>query len=121
MAPLQTNATLISVAAGGATEEPGSRRPAGAGAAKFAGAARVYYREKQERRRGAEGRDVVVRRTVIVDSRDPAVDWDEGDVVALELDGGSAETGSVQDLERALLDELAGSGVETTRLELEPR
>lgn len=119
MAPVETNATLTEVRGGGSSEEPGSRRAAGADAAKFAGEARVYYREKRERVTSGQGSDVIVRRTLIVDSRE-GIDWHDGDEVDFTPDDRPPAKGTVQTIEAAQSRPYAGSGVETTRVELDP-
>ena len=120
MAPVETNATLTEVSKGGTREEPGAEKPAGAGESGFEGEARIYYQRKRERIPTAAGVDVRIRRILHVDTRDPELDWREGDVVAFVSDRGEAGTGTVQTVTPAELGALAGSGVETTKVELEP-
>lgn len=119
MTPVQTNATLTKVTRGGTTEEPGASTAAAEGPAIFEGVARVYYQEKRERVVTAAGVDRFVRRILHVDTRDPAIEWQDGDVVTFTRDRGGEATGTVQISTAAELAELAGSGVETTQLELE--
>lgn len=122
MTPAQTNAAVLKVTRGGFSEEPGASVEAGAGAAAFEGSTRIYYREKRERVTSGQGRDVIVRRTLIVDTRDPAIDWLEGDVVEFLTDGdAAAQTGKVQEVVEARHAPHAGTGTETTRVELEPK
>jgi hypothetical protein len=122
MPPLQSNATLTAVSSAGRREDPGSDTPdAAAGTPKFAGSVRVYYREKRERFSGPEGINNLVRRTVIVDTREPAIEWHEGDVVTFTRDRGGEVVARVQEAVAAELGPLAGTGVETTRVELEPK
>jgi hypothetical protein len=119
--PVQTNATLRKVSRGGGREEPGSSTPAGDGDAAFEGAVRIYYQEKRERVVTNAGVDVRIRRILHVDTRSPAIEWREEDQVLFVRDRGGEETGTVQNVTAAELGEFAGSGVETSRLELEPK
>jgi hypothetical protein len=119
--PVQTNATLTKVTRGGFSEEPGASKAAVAGAPVFEGSARVYYQEKRERRSTPQGLDVTVRRILKVDTRDPAIEFRAGDTVEFEADRKGAMSGEVQDVTEAELGEMAGSGVETTHVELEPK
>lgn len=121
MAPAQTNATLTKVTRGGKREEPGASRAAGAGEPIFEGTVRIYYQEKRERVQTAAGRDVLIRRLLIVDTRSPAIEWLEDDVVTFTRDRGGEVTGAVQNVTEAELGEFAGTGVETSRVELEPK
>lgn len=123
MTPAQTNATLTKVTRGGRTEEPGSSTAPTEGPAIFDGSVRVYYQEKRERIVTGAGREVLVRRILHVDTRAPAIEWLEEDVVtfARDRDPGTPIVSAVETVTAAELGELAGSGVETTRIELEPK
>lgn len=121
MPPLQTNATLTKVSRAGFREEPGASKAAGAGDPVFEGSVRVYYQEKRERRTTAQGLDVTVRRILKVDTRDPAIEFRAGDEIEFETDRKGAMTGEVQNVTEAELGEVAGTGVETTHVELEPK
>jgi hypothetical protein len=121
VAPLQSNATLTKVTRGGHLAEPGASVPATPGDPIFEGSARVYYQEKRDRQTTAQGRDVIVRRILKVDTRDPAIEFRAGDQVEFETDRKGPQTGEVQNVTEADLAELAGSGVETTHVELEPK
>lgn len=123
MTPLQTNATLTKVLRGGTTPEPGASADVGDdGDPVFEGSVRCYYQEKRERYVDASGVNRTVRRILHVDTRDPAIEWEDGDVVTFVRDRGGADVVSkVQIATAAELDEVAGSGVETTQLELEPK
>lgn len=121
MAPVQTNATLTKVTRGGSREEPGASKPAGEGDPVFEGSARVYYQEKRERQTTGQGVDVFVRRILKVDTRDPDVEIRAGDQVEFESDRKGAQTGEVQNVTEAELGDVAGTGVETTHVELEPK
>ena len=121
MPPLQTNATLTRVAGRGFTAEPGAERDSEPGPEKFGGSSRVYYREKEERTTTSAGRDVITRRTLIVDARDPAIEWETGDVAEFTVDGDAETSAAVVAVSGAKLGRMAGTGVETTRIELEPK
>jgi hypothetical protein len=117
----QTNADLLKVTRGGGRAEPGADVPAGAGETVFEGLVRVYYQEKQERITTGEGRDVLTRRILIVDSGDPAIDWRVDDTVEFHCDGDDDPiTAAVQNDVSRKLATVAGSGVETSRVELAP-
>lgn len=116
----QANGRLLKISGGGFTEEPGADRDAGAAPAKYEGTAPIYYRERQDRRLGPAGRDVALRRTIIVET-------DELDAGAIAIDdvvdfevNGQAQSGKLQAIQVSQLGAMAGSGVQTTRLELEP-
>ena len=121
--PAQSNATLTRV--GSATAATGSRddwdtpgvEPAGAGAAKWVGAADAYYTVKSQFVAGADGANVTATRRLIIDSaiaRASGVDTD--DVVTWS--GASAGTARVV---AVAIAELAGipPELQTARLDLE--
>ena len=120
MAPLQTNARLREVRRGsGATTSGGYRDDPAPGPAAFQGDVGVYYEERRRRVTTDQGSDVLVERFLHVDTREPALEWAQGDTVSFETRRGTV-TGTVQTIEASELDEMAGTGVETTTLELEP-
>lgn len=121
MAPLQTNATLTKVTRGGFSEEPGASKDSTEGDPVFEGSVRVYYQEKRDRITTGQGRDVAIRRILKVDTRDPDVEFRAGDSVEFESDRKGAQAGTVQNVTEAELGEVAGTGVETTHVELEPK
>jgi hypothetical protein len=123
VAPAQTNATLVLATRGGRSEEPGASIEPGPGQDLFVGAARCYYQEKRERVPTNTGLDVFVRRLLIVDTRDPFVDWLAGDILSFTRDRAPAQVlvATIETVTATELAEMAGTGVETTRLELRPR
>lgn len=123
----QVNAALLTVtgatAASGGRDDwdnPGADAPgAGAGAAKFDGELDAYYREKTDRRAGANGTDVEVSRVLwltAADARPLGLDTD--DVITFRGPDGEEHTG------RAIavaISELPGASdaVQTARIDLE--
>lgn len=84
--PPQTNATVTAVAGQGAPDD--WDRPAAAGAAKFAGAIRGYYRESLVEVRGNGTVDVVLRRELVIDNDDvDLLELDTDDVLTFTVDG----------------------------------
>ena len=98
-------------------DEPAGVEPAGAGAAKWAGAADAYYTVKSQFTAGADGANVTATRRLIIDSaiaRASGVDTD--DVVTWTgASGGTARVVAVA------IAELAGipPELQTARLDLE--
>lgn len=119
MAPLQTNATLTAVAGSGTADD--WDRPAVAGAAKWNGAARVYYREAVRRSAGAAGElDVATTYTLFVDTADfDLLDLDTDDVVSFTPDGETAKTAKATTLARIAAPATGLASVATSRIELE--
>lgn len=122
MPPLQSNATLLKVSRGGQREDAGAEEAGGGeGPAAYEGGARVYYRQARERIQTPQGRTITTRRTLHVDARDPAVDWQAEDTVEFLRDGAAAPTiAKVQAVGGAELGEFSGSGVETVKIDLVP-
>lgn len=121
--PPQTNATLLEVrgAGGAGANSDGYDGPAAAvaGPVKFAGEIRIYYREKRDRERSAEGEERVITREVYVDRGRPPIDWLSGDVVTLRKDsGGDPIEAAVRLAETRDLDAVPAS-LQTRRLTLE--
>lgn len=118
---VESNASISKVTAQAKEGDPGSDRAAVAGPEKFVGSVRAFFRQKREREtRG--GDDVyVTRRFLIVDTRDPAIAWAAGDDVEFARDSTlTLERGTVRSVGGLELAALAGTGVETTTLELQP-
>lgn len=123
MAPLQTNATLEAVASAG--NAPDWDQPGAAGAQKWAGAIRCYYRRKIQRvvAAGGASTDVVLERRLIVDTDDLdaliAAGLDTDDTVTFTPDGQPQEHGTATLIDRADLAGISAS-LRTSRIELEP-
>jgi hypothetical protein len=84
--PAQENATVTRVAGAG-TSDDWDRAP-GAGAEKWAGEARAYYREATERVPGDGSTDVFVRRELVLEVDDVlAMALDTDDVLTFTVDG----------------------------------
>lgn len=111
----QRNATLTAV--NSATGGEAFDGPPAAGAAKWAGQAGCYYRERRDRRRTAEGEDRIVSHELIVETQNPPIAWKSGDRVAFAF-GAESLTGTVRLVERRRLPQVPGP-IETTRLTLE--
>lgn len=123
--PAQVNATLVEVLE--ATAARGDRddwdtpgvEPAGAGAVKWAGSVRGYYRERVQRVSDAGELRVYTARTLYLDTADyRALELDTNDVLTIDGPAGVV-TGRAVSIAVA---ELAGVPRElaTTRVELEP-
>lgn len=110
----QSNAILRKVASGGAPAD--YDQPAGDDATDFEGAAGAYYREKRERITTGEGSDVIVRRELIVHTRNPGITYKQGATVTFEVEG-ETQTGEIQEV---VTRRLPGAGpAESTVLTLE--
>lgn len=115
----QQNATITAVAGAGTSDD--WDRPGGAGAAKWEGARRAYYRASTTREVGAAGAtDIVTKRELIV-----AVEWvlttglDLDDVITFRVDGDTTDsTGTAQAVPRAQLATIPGR-LQTSRIRLE--
>lgn len=120
MAPPQTNATLTAIAGAGAADD--WDRPASAGASKWTGSIRAYYREKVDRvANGQGGVDVLVRRTLWVETADLPDELDTDDALTFRVDGDAADQiGTARTVARSRLP-AAGvpSALQTTRMDLE--
>jgi hypothetical protein len=108
--PSLPNATLTAV------NGPGFKadydRDAAPGAVKFTGAAQAYFSEQILEQVGNQ-EDVIIRRSVVVDSH-LDIDWEINDTVTVERDGGTI-TGTIQSIRTTGAPGLAG----VTRLILE--
>lgn len=81
----------------------------------WTGFARAYYMESREREGfGGSGNNMLLRRSMIVESDDPSIDFEEGDIVSFNFRG-TERTAKVQAVEER---ELVGIGG-TTRLSFE--
>jgi hypothetical protein len=116
--PPQSNATVTGVHGQGVAEDWDTA--AAAGAAKWAGEARAYYRETLDRTTGDGTVTVITRRELIVDYADvAAMGLDTDDVITFTLDGDPApRTGQAQAIPRKTL---AGAprALQTSRIVLE--
>jgi hypothetical protein len=116
--PPQSNATVTAIA--GAGTAPDWEEPGTAGAAKWAGSARAYYREATDRSASdGGGVDVNLRRELILDTADlEAMGLDTDDVVTFTVDGEDPTTGKAQVIRKA---KLAGipRGLQTSKITLE--
>jgi hypothetical protein len=114
---LQSNATLTRVS--GAAGAESFEGPAAAGPEKWAGSAPAYLRERRDRQRTAEGENRTIDRLLLVERRNPDLDWRSGDVVDFTKDG-AAQTATVRLVERPTVDDPDIPGeLQTTRLTLE--
>lgn len=111
----QANATLLKVASGGAPAD--YDQPATGDTVSFEGSAPAYYREKRERITSGEGSDVIVRRELIVHTRNPGLAYTEGATVTFAVEGAEA-SGEIQEIVTRRLP--GAGGAETTVLTLEP-
>jgi hypothetical protein len=104
------------------TAETEAFRDADAGAPTqlWAGSVRAYFSEKRDRTGGGgiSAGDLLVRRSLFVAEGDAAVTWEAGLILTFALDGGASQTGTVQNVERRILDGIPAS-LQTTRLTLE--
>lgn len=102
--PAQANATVTAVSGAGTPDD--WDRAAGAGAAKWNGAARAYYRESRDRVVNAGAVSFVQRRELIVDNDDVvAMALLEDDVVTFRVDGADADsTATASSIPRRNLD-----------------
>lgn len=114
----QTNATLLAVTGRGSSGD--WDRPGVAGAAKWAGRARAYYRDSLDRVQQGETVNVLKRRELIVEAavvRESGMDTD--DLLTFRIDG---QAGDVTARARVIpLRELAGipSGLSSSRVILD--
>jgi hypothetical protein len=84
--PVQENATVTAVAGAGVADD--WDRSASAGAEKWSGEARAYYRERTERAPGEGTVDVFLRRELILETRTVlAMTLDTDDVITFTIDG----------------------------------
>lgn len=79
----QQNATLLQVNGAGSTPDWDS--PDSAGLEKWKGQLPAYYNEKRGVELVAEGRNIVMRRRLIVEAGRPAIQFEEDDVVRFSL------------------------------------
>lgn len=132
--PPQTNATLTAIT--GATAATGGRddwdealdavedatrpvaEPAGAGAEKWTGSVRAYYRERVVRDFTGDATNVTPTATLYVDTADlDGTVLDTDDVIVLELDGVGQRTATASAIAASRLAGIPGT-VATTRIEL---
>ena len=97
----QRNATLLEVRASGDTVDWDS--PDEQGAEKFKGRADAYYTEKRAVAVGPStgataGRDLVTRRSLIIDPNTPRIQFEEGDMIRFVYRG-TERTGIVETVE----------------------
>lgn len=119
---VESNASISKVTAQAKGADPGSDRSAEPGPEKFVGSVRAFFRQKREKLTQGGNENYVTRRFLIVDTRDPAIAWAAGDVVEFARDSTlTLERGTVQSIGGLELAALAGSGVETTSIELQPK
>lgn len=110
----QSNAQLRKVASGGTPADYDT--PATADSTNFEGSAPAYYRERRERISTASGSDVIVRRELIVGTRNPGIVYASGATVTFDVEG-DEQTGEVQ---QVVTRRLPGAGAtETVVLTLE--
>lgn len=116
--PAQTNATVTAVTGQGRAEDWDT--PAAAGAAKWAGRARAYYRETLDRVTGDGTVTVITRRELILDYADvDAMALDTDDVITFELDEEAApRAGKPKAIPRKLLGGIPRH-LQTSRIVLE--
>lgn len=89
-----------------ATDPEGA--PEGAGADAWAGDAPAYYMERRERVLGAETRSLITRRSLIVSSRKPEVEFREEDTVRFTFRGEEL-SGVVEAVEERQIPGVPGS------------
>lgn len=116
--PPQANATVTLATGAGVADD--WDRPADAGDPKWSGSVRAYYREKVDRIASAGAVNVLVRRTLWLDTADvDAMALDTDDVLTFTVDGAAAaSTGTAKTLARARLAGIPSS-LQTTRIDLE--
>lgn len=115
--PAQANATVTAVGSAGIADD--WDRPAAAGAAKWEGEARAYYRETLDRASGGGAVNVVERRELILDTADvDAMALDTDDVITFTVDALGERTGVARSIRRARLAGVPGS-VQTAKIILE--
>lgn len=116
--PPQTNATVTAIAGQGKAEDWDT--PAAAGAAKWAGEVRAYYRESLDRVTGNGTVDVVLRRELVIDYEDvDLMGLDTDDVITFRVDGRQAdETASARVIPRRLLGSIPRT-LQTSRIVLD--
>ena len=116
--PAQANATVTAIAGAGVADD--WDRAGGAGAVKWNGSARAYYRERADRQAGADSTDVLTKRELVLDVADvDAMGLDLDDVLTFTVDGrAGALTGTARTVPRP---RLAGvpRGLQTSRIILE--
>jgi hypothetical protein len=115
--PPQTNATATAGAGGGRRDDWDVS--AAAGAAKWAGEVRAYFRERVDRQSGGDGVNIAAARSLIIDSADfDAMALDTDDVVTFQPDGAGQQTGTAKASAPARLAGIPRD-LQTTRIELE--
>lgn len=116
--PAQANATVSEVSDAGVADD--WDRPAGAGASKWLGSVRAYYRESVDRVAGEERVDVLGRRTLILTTADvDAMELDTDDRIAFAIDGvPGTQYAKARVITRSRLAGMPAS-VQTTRVELD--
>lgn len=115
--PPQSNATVTAVAGSGVRDDWDA--PAAAGAAKWSGRVRAYFRSRVDRQGGGDGVNIALARSLIVDTADfDAMALDTDDVVTFTPDGGAEQTATAKAIAPA---RLAGvpRDLQTTRIEME--
>jgi hypothetical protein len=115
MAPPQSNGALTKIARAAAPDDWDVN--VAAGADKWAGRIRAYYREKVDRVQAGDELNVLTRRTAWVDTAELPAELDTDDVITLELDTGELVTSPAKTIARARLEGL--ERVATTRIDLE--
>lgn len=129
MALPQTNAVLTKVERFGGTAGPSGGGysedydapatdpegvPAGKGDDLWAGSVSVYFTERRRRVQGAEGSNVIVERSVLIDPARPRLSFRQDDTVTVIHDG-TEKTGKIQAIEARAMAGVPGA----TRLTLE--
>lgn len=116
--PPQTNATVTAVAGAGTADD--WDRAAAAGASKWAGEVRAYYRESRDRVTDGSTVTFVKRRELIVDEsfvREASLD--EDDVITFKVDtDSSSSTASAASIPRRELADIPDE-LQTSRIVLE--
>lgn len=115
--PPQANATVTLVKGSGQRDD--WDRPGAAGADKWAGTARAYYREATDRDRSSGELNVATRRELIVETAlldEAGIDTD--DLITFTVDGAGETTGVAKSIRRSALNGVPPS-LQTSKLTLE--
>jgi len=116
--PPQVNATLTQVQGAGTVDDWDT--PAAAGSVKWSGDADAYYREKLERLADAGEVNVLVHRTLWIDTRDARdAGLDTDDVLTFTNPAGVSQTAKAIAVAYSELDGIPRD-LQTTRIDLQP-